>query len=71
MALRNSYAATTPATEFAFVPMLGGGRHEMLNEINREEVRANLLAWILGVLEKEHQPEAAWPVQRRHKTYLT
>ena len=26
-----------------------GGRHEMLNEINRSEVRANLLAWILDV----------------------
>jgi alpha-beta hydrolase superfamily lysophospholipase len=23
-----------------------GGRHEMLNEVNREEVRANLLSWI-------------------------
>lgn len=28
-----------------------GGRHEMLNEINREEVRADLLAWISAVLE--------------------
>ena len=27
-----------------------GGRHEMLNEINRGEVRANLLVWISGVL---------------------
>ena len=26
-----------------------GGRHEMLNEVNREEVRANLLAWISRV----------------------
>lgn len=30
-----------------------GGRHEMLNEINRDEVRANLLAWIFKVLDKE------------------
>jgi alpha-beta hydrolase superfamily lysophospholipase len=29
-----------------------GGRHEMLNEINREEVRARLLAWISSILEK-------------------
>jgi alpha-beta hydrolase superfamily lysophospholipase len=29
-----------------------GGRHEMLNEINREEVRARLLAWIASVLER-------------------
>ncbi|HWY71313.1 MAG TPA: alpha/beta hydrolase [Terriglobales bacterium] len=36
-----------------------GGRHEMLNELNRDEVRANLLAWIFGVLKKEDQSEAA------------
>jgi alpha-beta hydrolase superfamily lysophospholipase len=29
-----------------------GGRHEMLNEINREEVRARLLGWISAVLER-------------------
>jgi alpha-beta hydrolase superfamily lysophospholipase len=28
-----------------------GGRHEMLNELNRVEVRKNLLAWISGVLQ--------------------
>jgi alpha-beta hydrolase superfamily lysophospholipase len=27
-----------------------GGRHEMLNEINRGEVRTNLLLWIFAVL---------------------
>jgi len=27
-----------------------GGRYEMLNEINRGEVLANLLGWISGVL---------------------
>jgi alpha-beta hydrolase superfamily lysophospholipase len=30
-----------------------GGRHEMLNEINRDEVRARLLGWISAVLAKE------------------
>jgi len=36
-----------------------GGRHEMLNEINRAEVRERLLAWISAVLEElEHQLEA-------------
>ena len=30
-----------------------GGRHEMLNEINREEVRARLLTWIAPLLEKQ------------------
>ena len=36
-----------------------GGRHEMLNEINRGEVRANLLGWISAVLERqEGRPEA-------------
>jgi alpha-beta hydrolase superfamily lysophospholipase len=30
-----------------------GGRHEMLNETNRDEVRADLLAWILRVLEEK------------------
>ena len=28
-----------------------GGRHEMLNEINRDEVRGRLLAWIASLLE--------------------
>lgn len=28
-----------------------GGRHEMLNELNRDEVRRNLLAWISAVLQ--------------------
>ena len=32
-----------------------GGRHEMLNEVNREEVRANLLSWIMRSL-KSRQP---------------
>ena len=30
-----------------------GGRHEMLNEINKDEVRARLLAWIASLLEGE------------------
>lgn len=34
-----------------------GGRHEMLNETNREEVRARLLAWISAVLERYE----GWP----------
>ncbi len=29
-----------------------GGRHEMLNEINREEVRSRLLGWIFDVLKR-------------------
>jgi alpha-beta hydrolase superfamily lysophospholipase len=28
-----------------------GGRHEMLNEINRDEVQADLLGWILAAIE--------------------
>jgi len=36
-----------------------GGRHEMLNEINREVVRARLLAWISAVLEREEGRPAA------------
>ncbi|HEX6649981.1 MAG TPA: alpha/beta hydrolase [Pyrinomonadaceae bacterium] len=28
-----------------------GGRHEMLNEINKDEVRARLLAWLASLLE--------------------
>ncbi len=31
-----------------------GGRHEMLNETNRDEVRANLLRWISEVLSRKH-----------------
>jgi alpha-beta hydrolase superfamily lysophospholipase len=34
-----------------------GGRHEMLNEINRAEVLARLLGWISAVLERQ----ARWP----------
>lgn len=30
-----------------------GGRHEMLNEINREEVQSDLLAWLSAQLEKQ------------------
>jgi len=29
------------------------GRHEMLNELNREQVRADILNWISGVLERK------------------
>ena len=29
-----------------------GGRHEMLNEVNRDEVRAHLLEWILGTVQR-------------------
>jgi len=36
-----------------------GGRHEMLNEINRAEVRANLLHWISSVLEGPPSNEAS------------
>lgn len=36
-----------------------GGRHEMLNEINRAEVRTNLLRWISSVLEGHASGEAA------------
>jgi alpha-beta hydrolase superfamily lysophospholipase len=34
---------------FDFYP---GGRHEMLNEINRHEVHTRLLGWISRTLEK-------------------
>ncbi len=34
-----------------------GGRHEMLNEINRDEVRARMLGWITAVLERQE----GWP----------
>jgi alpha-beta hydrolase superfamily lysophospholipase len=36
-----------------------GGRHEMLNEINRSEVRANLLRWICAILEKKNRATEA------------
>jgi alpha-beta hydrolase superfamily lysophospholipase len=31
-----------------------GGRHEMLNEINRAQVRARLLDWISSILDAQH-----------------
>jgi len=37
-----------------------GGRHEMLNEINREEVRERLIAWISSILEgSSYKPRAS------------
>lgn len=30
-----------------------GGRHEMLNEINRAEVLNNLFGWLAGLAEKQ------------------
>jgi alpha-beta hydrolase superfamily lysophospholipase len=36
-----------------------GGRHEMLNEINRGEVRTRLLRWISSILVRRNgQPES-------------
>jgi alpha-beta hydrolase superfamily lysophospholipase len=32
-----------------------GGRHEMLNEPNRGQVRTNLLVWLSGVLGMNDQ----------------
>ena len=37
-----------------------GGRHEMLNEINRDEVRGRLLAWISSVLEATGYAARGW-----------
>jgi alpha-beta hydrolase superfamily lysophospholipase len=47
-----------------------GGRHEMLNEINRVEVRERLLAWIASTIEREEglleaSREWAAPILRR------
>jgi alpha-beta hydrolase superfamily lysophospholipase len=39
-----------------------GGRHEMLNEINRGEVRAHLLGWISAVLARQGGRPQAPPV---------
>ncbi|HJZ95460.1 MAG TPA: hypothetical protein VKE70_03085 [Candidatus Solibacter sp.] len=36
-----------------------GGRHEMLNEINRAQVVANLLRWITALLERPSSSRAA------------
>jgi len=43
-----------------------GGRHEMLNETNRDEVRVRLLRWISAVLEK-HQSRLNATPDRRHE----
>jgi len=38
-----------------------GGRHEMLNELNRGEVRTNLLVWLgSGLRGQSHHSEALW-----------
>jgi alpha-beta hydrolase superfamily lysophospholipase len=34
-----------------------GGRHEMLNELNRGEVRSNFLAWLSAVLGNQSPHE--------------
>jgi alpha-beta hydrolase superfamily lysophospholipase len=44
-----------------------GGRHEMLNELNRGEVRTNLLVWLSKVLpDQSHHSEALWARQHQH-----
>ena len=35
-----------------------GGRHEMLNEINRDEVQTRLLNWISSLVQKLHEQDA-------------
>ncbi len=44
----------------------GGGRHEELNEINRDEVRARLVDWITARLERPRLDVAdrEWPMRR-------
>jgi alpha-beta hydrolase superfamily lysophospholipase len=39
--------------QFISYDFYSGGRHEMLNEINRDEVRGRLLRWISAVLAEE------------------
>jgi hypothetical protein len=39
-----------------------GGRHEMLNELNRGQVRTNILVWLLSVLHDQScNREVLWP----------
>lgn len=39
-----------------------GGQHEMLNELNRGQVRANILVWLSSVLhDRSRNREALWP----------
>lgn len=39
-----------------------GGRHEMLNELNRGQVRTNVLVWLSSVLhDQSRNREALWP----------
>ncbi len=39
-----------------------GGRHEMLNELNRAEVRTNIMVWLSSVLhDQSRNREALWP----------
>jgi alpha-beta hydrolase superfamily lysophospholipase len=45
-----------------------GGRHEMLNEINRGEVRARLLRWIDSVLQKRNGSPALETSNSRSQT---
>jgi len=38
-----------------------GGRHEMLNELNRGQVRTNLLVWLSSALRNQsHDSEVQW-----------
>jgi alpha-beta hydrolase superfamily lysophospholipase len=39
-----------------------GGHHEMLNELNRGQVRTNILAWLSSLLhDQSRNREALWP----------
>jgi hypothetical protein len=43
-----------------------GGRHEMLNELNRGQVRTNLLVWLSTILrDQSHGSELLWAQQTK------
>ena len=43
------------------------GRHELLNELNRGEVRTDLLVWLCTILRgQSHHSEALWAQQHQH-----
>src|SRR5260370_34157656 len=51
---------------FDFYP---GGRHEMLNEINRRQVQTRLLCWILQTLKKPNDDDrhVSIALERQHE----
>ena len=62
--LQHEFRFTSQGISFpaAKIQLAEGWRHEMLNELNRGQVRTNILVWLSSVLhDQSRNREAVWP----------